>query len=149
MDDLVASESPTDWVGAVINLEKTVWLFRVIVPVNDLNAAVAFYSTILGIEGERVANRRHYFHCGATILACVDPSGEGLDFRPNLDHIYFAVPDLDVVYERAKSAGCSWLEDEIKTRPWDERSVYARDPFGNPICFVDVKTVFKGGRFVE
>ncbi len=25
-----------------------------------------------------------------------------------------------------------------------ERSFYARDPFGNPICIVDEKTVFTG-----
>jgi uncharacterized glyoxalase superfamily protein PhnB len=46
--------------------------------------------------------------------------------------------------ERARNAGCQSLDDGIETRPWGERSFYARDPFGNPICFVDEKTVFTG-----
>ncbi len=70
------------------------------------------------------------------------------EFRPNPDHIYFAVPDLEIVFARAKDAGCAWLADTIATRPWGERSFYARDPFDNPICFVDESTLFTGGRFV-
>jgi len=29
-------------------------------------------------------------------------------------------------------------------RPWGERSFYAHDPFGNPLCFVDATTIFTG-----
>lgn len=123
-------------------------LYRVILPVSDIDRAAEFYGRLLDLKGEQVSNGRYYFDCGGTILACVDPAGEGLEFRPNLDHVYFAVPELEAVFERAKEAGCSWLEDEISTRPWDERSFYAKDPFGNPICFVDERTVFTGGRFV-
>jgi hypothetical protein len=36
------------------------------------------------------------------------------------------------------------VDDRIRKRPWGEKSFYARDPFGNPICFVDEKTVFTG-----
>jgi hypothetical protein len=32
----------------------------------------------------------------------------------------------------------------IATRPWGERSFYLRDPFGNPLCFVDAATLFTG-----
>lgn len=32
----------------------------------------------------------------------------------------------------------------ICKRPWGERSSYAVDPFGNPLCFVDRATVFTG-----
>ncbi|MCH7522485.1 MAG: VOC family protein [Chloroflexi bacterium] len=123
-------------------------LYRVILPVSDIEGAAKFYDRLLGFEGERVSSNRHYFDCGGTILACVDPAGEGLEFRPNLDHVYFAVDDIEAVFKRAKEAGCSWLEDGISSRPWGERSFYAKDPFGNPICFVDEKTVFTGGRFV-
>ncbi len=59
-----------------------------------------------------------------------------------------AVADLEAVFERAKAAGCVWLEAAISARPWGERCFYARDPFGNPICFVDEGTLFLGGRFV-
>ena len=40
------------------------------------------------------------------------------EFRPNPDHIYFAVPDLEIVFARAKDVGCAWLADTIATRPW-------------------------------
>ena len=65
---------------------------------------------------------------------------------------YFAVEDLDTVYRRAESLGC--LSEEIgdgslpmgriAVRPWGERSFYAHDPFGNPLCFVDATTIFTG-----
>ena len=37
---------------------------------------------------------------------------------------------------------------DVATRPWGELCFYARDPFGNPLCFVDESTLFTGGRFV-
>jgi predicted enzyme related to lactoylglutathione lyase len=121
-------------------------LFRVILPVTDIDRAVEFYGYLLGTPGERVWLSRHYFNCGGTILACFDPRREGRDYdaSPNSELIYFAVPNLEVIYERAKQAGCQWLEDGIKPRPWGERSFFAEDPFGNPICFVDNTTLFTG-----
>jgi tRNA (guanine37-N1)-methyltransferase len=123
----------------------TTHLFRVIMPVPDIERGVAFYSTLLGGDGERVAPDRHYFRCGGTILALVNPAGHDVEFRPNVEHVYFAVPDLRERYAVARNAGCSWLEEKIARRPWGEKSFYARDPFGNPICFVDEKTTYLGG----
>jgi predicted enzyme related to lactoylglutathione lyase len=121
-------------------------LYRVILPVSDIAQAERFYSNLLGIPGKRVSPGRHYFDCDGVILACFDPKADGDTFaaRPNPDHIYFAVSDLDSAYQRAASAGCQWLEPKIERRSWGERSFYAKDPFGNPICLVDEKTVFTG-----
>jgi catechol 2,3-dioxygenase-like lactoylglutathione lyase family enzyme len=118
----------------------------VILPVDDLDRAASFYTAILGIPGERVWESRHYFDCGGTILACFDPRREGRDHdaRPNPENIYFAVSDLDAVYERAKRAGCRWIDDGPEMRHWGERAFFARDPFDNPICFVDAATLFEG-----
>jgi catechol 2,3-dioxygenase-like lactoylglutathione lyase family enzyme len=121
-------------------------LFRVIMPVPDIEQAVAFYAKLLGQAGERIAPARHYFRCGGTILAVVDPSEHGVEFRPNVEHVYFAVPDLKQRYAAARTAGCSWLDEKVQRRPWGEKSFYARDPFGNPICLVDEKTMFTGVR---
>ena len=121
-------------------------LFRVILPVSDIAQAEQFYSRLLGMPGKRVSPGRYYFDCGGVILACFDPmaDGDGTAATPNPDHVYIAVSDLEASYERARAAGCRWMEEKIKTRPWGERSFYIRDPFGNPVCFVDEGTVFRG-----
>jgi catechol 2,3-dioxygenase-like lactoylglutathione lyase family enzyme len=120
-------------------------LFRVILPVSDIEKATRFYSTLLGIGGKRVSSGRHYFDCGGTILACFDPKADtdNFELRPNPDHIYFAVDDLEQRFTIAREVlGVS--SDGIETRPWGERSFYFEDPFANKICFVDVKTMFTG-----
>lgn len=124
----------------------TVRLYRVIVPVADIDRAQTFYSQLLALPGRRVSPGRHYFDCGGTILACYDPVADGDEgpARPNPDHLYLAVADLEVAFARARAAGCQWLEAGIETRPWGERCFYARDPFGNPLCLVDQATVFTG-----
>ena len=123
-------------------------LFRVVLPVPDIDRAAQCYASLLGAPGQRVSPRRHYFDCGGTILALVDPSGHGRDWRPNPDVIYFGVPDLEAIFGRAAEAGFQELDDEmtwgIAQRPWGERSFYAQDPFGNPVCFVDDQTLFTG-----
>jgi uncharacterized glyoxalase superfamily protein PhnB len=122
----------------------SVRLFRVIVPVSDVNRAARFYETVLGVAGKRVSPGRHYFECGGTILACFDPraDGDNFDAKPNPDHLYFAVADLESVFERAGRAGCAQIDVAIKKQPWGERSFYCQDPFGNPLCFVDERTCF-------
>lgn len=124
----------------------SVKLFRVILPVADIEKAARFYEQLLDLPGERVSAGRHYFDCGGTILACFDPRADGdpWDAQPNPDHVYFAVSDLDATWERARRAGCGRLDDEIKVQPWGERSFYAADPFGNKICFVEAETAFTG-----
>ena len=131
-------------------------LYRVILPVNDLAATVPFYSTLLDSEGFRVSPGRHYFPCGGVVLALCDPRADGDDRtpRPNFDHVYFAVDDLETVFQRATRVGGLSTEigdgglpmGEIARRPWGERSFYLHDPFGNPLCFVDGTTVFTGER---
>jgi uncharacterized glyoxalase superfamily protein PhnB len=120
-------------------------LFRVILPVTDIEAAASFYARLLGIPGSRVSGGRHYFDCRGTILACYDPLADG-DLEkvgPNPQNVYFSVEDLEAAYKRAQEAGCRELT-AIEVQPWGERSFYASDPFDNPICFVDSETLFIG-----
>ena len=127
-------------------------LYRIILQVSDLDRAAEFYSDLLGTDGRRIyGGFRHYFDCGPVILALVDPSADDEEARPNPDNIYFSVKDLEAVHARARDLGCLSAGDvhgeaagEIVTRPWGERSFYAFDPFGNPICFVEESTVFTG-----
>ena len=121
-------------------------LFRIILPVSNIDRAAQFYRATLGIDGKRVSPGRYYFDCEGTILACFDPraDGDARDASPNPEQVYFAVTDLEAAFRRCRDAGCQSLDEEIATRPWGERSFYAQDPFGNKICFVDQTTLFTG-----
>lgn len=123
-------------------------LYRVIQPVKDIEAAAQFYSRVLGMPGERISPGRHYFSCGSTILACYDPVADGDGASEGWRHhfnqyLYFAVADLDGALARVRDAGGE-IDAQIETMPWGERMFYAKDPFGNPISFVDERTVFRG-----
>jgi len=120
-------------------------LFRVILPVSDIERATAFYQRLLGLPGKRVSSGRHYFDCGGTILACFDPRADTdkFDLGPNPDHIYFAVEDLERVHAKALEVGAEILSP-VGVRPWGDRSFYLKDPFGNKLCFVDRRTKFTG-----
>jgi len=83
-------------------------LFRVILPVADIDAAASFYARLLGLTGSRVSGGRHYFDCGGTILACYDALADGdpEQVGPNPHYVYFSVDDLEATYARARDAGC-------------------------------------------
>ncbi len=126
-------------------------LFRIALQVADLDQASAFYSKLLDDQGRRIRGSRHYFDCGPVILALVDVTAGDLEPKPISDYIYFAVSDLEEVYERARAMNCLAKEDvhgsdagAIVQRPWGERSFYAEDPWGNGLCFVDESTLFTG-----
>lgn len=122
-------------------------IFRVILPVASIDEAAAFYSAVLGMAGTRVSPGRHYFGCGPVILACFDPRADGdpWDAKPNPDHIYFAVDDLEEYCRRVSAQPKAVIQRPIETQPWGERSFYCTDPFGNKLCFVAEGTSFTSG----
>jgi catechol 2,3-dioxygenase-like lactoylglutathione lyase family enzyme len=127
-------------------------LFRVILPVTDINRAARFYGAVLGLPGMRISNGRHYFDCDGTILACFDPKADGNDHKPQplSEWLYFAVDDVQATHDACTKAGATLAPGDvhgdpagqIAKRPWGERSFYIHDPFGNKICFVDRATTF-------
>jgi len=130
-------------------------VFRILMPVPDIEAAAKFYSALFQTPGERVSPGRHYFKAGDVVFACYSPNadGDGRKPRPLETETYLAVRDLEATLARAADAGAkaSTADNKhhghlgrIEKRPWGERSVYVDDPFGNPLCFVDEKTVFMG-----
>ena len=120
-------------------------IFRVVIQVSDILRAQTFYSVLLGISGVRISPGRHYFDCDGVILACFDPRADGDDFdaKPNPDDVYISTNELENVFERAKRLEVATIS-EIEIQPWGERSFYLKDPFDNPICFVDSETSFIG-----
>jgi catechol 2,3-dioxygenase-like lactoylglutathione lyase family enzyme len=131
-------------------------LFRVIMPVANIDEASRFYSALLDNPGFRISGGRHYFQCGQVILAVYDARADGdagAAVRSNPEHVYFAVADLQAAFARAQQLGGLVKEvgdgglpmGEIARRPWGEVSFYLDDPWGNPLCFVDESSIFRGG----
>jgi len=124
-------------------------LFRVTVEVSRLDAAAAFYATLLGVPGTRHPGARHYFDCGGVVLAVLDVSSGGMTPTPGPKSLYFAVDDIAAVHARA--VGLAALAPyqvhgqpagQVIERPWGERSFYVVDPWGNDLCFVQDGTLY-------
>lgn len=121
-------------------------LFRVILPVSDIEKAQSFYSKLFEMKEERVSPGRHYFNLGGTILACLDPVMEKdrETYTPNPEHIYIAVDNINDVFLKLQILNPVEMDNQIEVRPWGEKSFYFTDPFGNKLCIVDNKTTFMG-----
>src|SRR4030095_4752355 len=120
-------------------------LFRLNIEGGELERAASFYAELLGQEGRLQMGARCFFRAGDVTLQVV-----AVD-RPQraAKALYFAVGDLDEVHKRAAALGCLSREMvhgtpacEAVVRPWGERSFYAEDPWGNPLCFVDEGTIY-------
>jgi len=127
-------------------------MFRIALQVGDLAAAGEFYAQLLDDPGIPIPRgSRHYFNCGPMILALVDVAKGGEKPQPTPDYIYFAVNNLEEIFERAKALGCLATDryhdqeaGQMVKRPWGELSFYVEDPWGNGLCFVDETTLFTG-----
>jgi len=124
--------------------------FRLNVEVGNLDQAINFYSTLLGVQGRKQPGARSYFECGPVTLSVIDVSSVGSP-HTSAKALYFTVRNLEAAFERAKELGCLSQESGhdapgggIVVRPWGERSFYALDPWGNPLCFVEEGTVYTG-----
>ena len=127
-------------------------MFRIALQIGDLAAAGDFYSKLLDDPGIPIPRgARHYFNCGPMILALVDVTKGGETPQATPDYIYFAVNNLEEIFERAKAMNCLCKDryhdqnaGEIVKRPWGEVSFYVEDPWGNGLCFVDETTLYTG-----
>ena len=124
--------------------------FRLNVEVGDLDAATSFYTKLLGVQGRNQPGRRCYFDCGPVTLQVLDVSSNRQP-HPAAKALYFTVENLEAAFHRAKELSCLSREEVhdaqgggIVVRPWGERSFYAEDPWGNPLCFVEEGTVYTG-----
>ena len=124
--------------------------FRLNVEVGDLEAAIAFYTKLLGVQGRRQRGARCYFECGPVTLSVLDVSSSGVPHSA-AKALYFTVRDLDAAFARARELDCLSRQEVhdapgggIVVRPWGERSFYAEDPWSNPLCFVQEGTVYTG-----
>jgi extradiol dioxygenase family protein len=122
-------------------------LFRLNIEVGSVEQANEFYSELLAIEGRPQMGSRVYFDAGGVILQVVQTP----DPHTAAKALYFELSDLNAVHARAKALGCLSGDQvhgtpagEPVVRPWGERSFYAEDPWGNPLCFVESGTIYAG-----
>jgi len=115
--------------------------------VGDIDRAAAFYAELLGLEARPQMGSRVYLNAGAVTLQVVQIP----EPHPAAKALYFAVGDLDALHARAAALGCLSSDAVHGTpagqpvvRPWGERSFYADDPWGKPLCFVDEGTIYAG-----
>jgi catechol 2,3-dioxygenase-like lactoylglutathione lyase family enzyme len=115
--------------------------------VGALEEAAAFYETLLAQTGRPQMGRRLYFDAGGVTLQVLETAQP----HPAAKALYFAVGDLDAVHGRAADLNCLSADmvhgtpaGDPVVRPWGERSFYADDPWGNPLCFVEEGTIYAG-----
>ena len=121
--------------------------FRMNIEVGDLAVAQHFYETLFCAKGRGQPGQRFYINAGPVAFQVVASAAPHAAAKA----LYFTTTDLDAVHARASSLNA--LSDElvhglrggdISVKPWGERSFYANDPWGNPLCFVDAATIYAG-----
>lgn len=113
-------------------------LNQVTVSARDLDASIAFYST-LGLK--LIVKNDHYarFECpdgGSTFSLHLDPAARGV----NETTIYFENEGLDGVVARLKARGIVFDADPVD-QSWRWREAYLRDPTGNRICLYEAGAI--------
>lgn len=112
---------------------------------DDLDAAEAFYSEVLGLEKLlRAGNRHVFFRCGPAILlifnpaeTVIPPSADALPVPPHgasgAVHVCFRMDGeaIDTMVEKLNKAGIG-VESDFRW-PNGARSIYFRDPAGNSL----------------
>lgn len=122
-------------------------VFRIVLPVGDVDHATRFYQSLLAQSGNRVSSGQQHFDLGQMVLACYAPAAEGdpTPITPLSQPLHFAVHDLEAFYERATAAGALFgPDDTIADDKRGERGFTCRDPFGNPLRFVEAGTEWVG-----
>ena len=122
-------------------------LYRVTLPVSNIETATRFYRALLCTPGERISPGMHYFTCGHAVLACYDPSAEG---QPAIPHphaapLFVALDEMAIqVHARAGTLDVLDIDPTVRTLPSGERGFMLRDPFGNRLCLVEAGSLVWG-----
>jgi lactoylglutathione lyase len=109
----------------------------VILYVADLDRALGFYGTLLGVEGERrsdtyaeirLANAKLGFYLRDALPDLIGrPGGSGPDAE-----VLFVVDDVDAEANRLRDAGVPVLSGPVD-RPWGHRTLHLEDPDGHVV----------------
>jgi len=104
------------------------------VPTQDLERAVAFYGSTLGLPRSVYRPDRNFaeFETGDVTLTVVDPRRMGIgDFKPNANHLALHVEDVAAARSQLEERGVSFMGDTFDTGVC--HMAFFRDPDGNPL----------------
>src|SRR3954467_14384743 len=88
------------------------------VPTSDLERAVTFYGTKLGLRRSVYKPERNFaeFETGTVTLSVVDPKRMGIgDFKPNANHVALQVDDVHAARSTLESRGVEFMGDIFDT----------------------------------
>ncbi len=94
-------------------------LFRVVLPVSDIELAAEFYFQVLGVKGKRISTGKHFFECEGFTLSCYDPLangdklGQGWMHHEN-QYTFFSVKNLDAIFFRLMKIPDAEIDSNIK-----------------------------------
>ena len=104
------------------------------VPTQDLERAVAFYGSTLGLPRSVYRPDRNFaeFETGDVTLTVVDPRRMGIgDFKPNANHLALHVEDVAAARSQLEERGVSFMGDTFDTGVC--HMAFFTDPDGNAL----------------
>jgi catechol 2,3-dioxygenase-like lactoylglutathione lyase family enzyme len=120
--DMSTTEAPTVVTGVDF----------VSIPTQDLERAVEFYGSTLGLPRSMYKPERNFaeFETGAVTLSVVNPEKMGIgDFRPNANHLALHVEDVAAARATLEERGVTFMGDTFDTGVC--HMAFFADPDGN------------------
>jgi predicted enzyme related to lactoylglutathione lyase len=102
------------------------------VPTQDLERAVEFYGTTLGLPRSMYKPERNFaeFETGAVTLSVVNPERMGIgSFKPNANHLALQVEDVAAARTTLEERGVTFMGDTFDTGVC--HMAFFADPDGN------------------
>ena len=104
------------------------------VPTQDLERAVDFYGTKLGLPRSMYMPERNFaeFETGTVTLTVMDPQKMGVgEFKPNANHLALQVQDVPAAREQLEGRGVTFMGDVFDTGVC--HMAFFADPDGNAL----------------
>jgi predicted enzyme related to lactoylglutathione lyase len=105
----------------------------VAVPTKDLDAAVEFYGTTLGLVRSVYYPERHFaeFETGTVTLSVIDSEKFGLGYQPNHNALALHVDDVEAARATLGERGVEFMGDTLDTGVC--HMAFFADPDGNAL----------------
>jgi hypothetical protein len=121
---------------------------QTLMPAPDIEGAAIFNLSLFAPSDERISPERHCCKAGDTSFTCCSPNVEGSQAPPwHLEtESHLTVEDSEATYDHVLNTGTKSSTEtqqhagnfmRIEMRLWDEHSICAADPLGNPLRFVN------------